>query len=526
MSTEIAKEAIKKDFFFGTGPATYGYVFSQYKPESFNQYMLWNLRFYQVKGIAFESLPTIGAVGIITLALVILSFIGVVAYNLSRDKERNKIYSLGLAIASLIFIIDLMMVRVDGGILILGIMACALTLVAVFIESETERKFLCLSLKASPKYALTLAFIFMVVSSGVAFLFVYLGKLFVADVYAGSALRQTAVSEEGSLASLGRAIQLYGKEGRYFSRIGQEYMFLANQEALKPDTERDVNKITNYLNLSIAASTTAKNLLPTDVFVVENLAQIYENSVLYVAGSVALAEENYKAAQALEPGNPLYNIKLGQLKLAYLGTKKEEAEKKQLVEETKNLFQKAVDLKNNYDIGWYNLFLAQEGLGNLDDAINSIVNAVKLKNGDVNYLFNLARVLQSRGKDQDNNDAEIIYKEIVKMDDKQINVHFNLGTLYEKMKRKDDAIAAYQKVLSLIPNDDQNKTVRDQLNKVISNVKAGIPNTPENIGITQPEPQPKAPENVTPESVPPVPGNLNPEPAPTPTPAPAPNPVE
>ena len=525
LSMEIAKNTLKSKFFFGTGPATYGYSFSLYKPKDFNLNQLYNLRFYQGKGLVFEALSTTGAAGTLAFALVVLSFISVVGYLLTREKERNKVYSLGLSMAALIFIIDMTSSRVESAVLILGVMISILALGCVLEESGSEEKSWRLSLKTSPKYALTLAFIFMVISAGVTFLFVYLGKLYVADVYAGMALRENTISEQGSITKLIRAVQLYNREGRYFSRVGQEYLYLANTEALKSNEERDVNKISAYLNSAILASVRAKELSPNDVFVVENLAQIYENSVLYVPNSVALAEENYKRALALEPENPLYLIKLGQIRLAYLINQKDDAEKKQTIQEAQDLFQQSIDRKINLDLGYYNLSIAQEALENIDGAIDNMGKAASLDRSSVDYLFNLGRLYQTRGKDDDNKMAEAIYKEILKTADNSFNVHFNLGRLYETMKQKDAAVAEYQKVLEIIPTDSSNKQVRDQLTKMISNIKAGIQNTPENLGLNTPETAPAPSAPVSPQSVPPTPGETVPQPAPQAGPQPVTNPA-
>ena len=474
MSWQIAKDSIKDNFFLGSGAASYGYDFSLHRPYEFNLNQLYNLRFYQGTGAIFEALSTIGALGTLALALVILSFISVVIYLLVARKEKNKIYSLGFVTASLIFLLSGMLARMEGSILILGILLSIVALSIVTRESEAEERFLNLSIKASPKYALTLAFIFMVVSAGVAYLFVFVGKVYVADVYAGSALRQTEVLENSSVAKMVRAANLNTKESKYYTSVGQQYMILANNEMLKGEADRNINKLQQYLNNSIMAATQGRDLAPNDVSTVEVLAQIYENAGAYVPDSLKLAEDTYKRALELEPNNPNFTLELGKVKISQATNAKTDDEKKQLIGQAKDLFQKSTDEKNNFAPGYYQLAITQAALGDVNSAIDSMQKAVQLDNSNIDYFFNLAKLYQQRGTGDDNKNAEAIFKQILGVNDKEINTHFSLAMLYEKMNENDKAISEYTRVMELLPAD--NKDVIDKIKTMISNVKNGVSN--------------------------------------------------
>ena len=487
LSYSIAKESLKEKFFLGAGPSQYGYAFSLHKPQYFNDNSLYNLRFYDGAGVIFESLSTIGALGTISLLLVLLTFLSVIIYLLSRDKEKNKIYSLGFVSAALIFLINALMIRMSGSTLLVGVILCILAIAVVLKESESEEKSFNLSLKASPKFALTLAFIFMVVATGVVFLFVFIGKVFVADMYIGSANREAVISEGGSVTKVLKAINLYGKEGRYYSRLAQEYLALVNQEIAKGESDRDLNKVQTYLNNSIGAANMGKNLMKQDVLAAEVSAQVYESAGVYVPDSLPLTEATYKRAQELEPENPNFFLKLGQIKEAMAATKKDEAEKKQLINEAGDLFQKSIDKKINFDAGYYNLALVKQALGDTEAAIENMQKAVTYNNKNANYFYGLAGLLQNRNSGDDMKNAEAIYKKILEVSPKEINVHLSLGTLYESLKRKQEAISEYQKVLDLLPVDF--KDARDKVSKMISNTQNGIPNNSGTLGLTAPATQ-------------------------------------
>lgn len=481
----IAKESLKDRFLIGSGPATYSYNFSLHKPQAFNLNSLYNLRFYQGTGVLSETASTLGAIGIFFLLILVLTYVGTQFYLLSRQKEKNKIYSLGVFSAASILLIDVLLTRVDGAVLGLAVMFFTLAFSTLLLESPESGKMIKLSLKASPKFALTLAFVFMAICAGVAYLFVYIGKVYAADVYAGSSARTIAKNEEKALTSLGKAVKFNQREAAYYIQAGQYYMSLANREAMKGEDARDLNKIQGYLNASIASAKIAKNMSNNDVSTVESLAVIYENAGLYVADSLSLAKENYERAQELEPHNPVYDIKLGQLKVAEAGKKKAADEKKQAVREAKDFFQKAVDEKNNYADAYYQLSLASEALEDLDGGIENIGKAIALNQQNANYLLVAGRMYQARGKEDDIKIAEQAYKGVVALNDKNINGHLYLGLFYEKNKNKDGAKAEYQKIVDLVQTNSngKNEELVAQLRKMIGNVERGVANTPESLGL-------------------------------------------
>lgn len=486
-SWNIAKESIKDNFILGSGPATYGYDFSLHRPQDFNLNNFYNLRFLEGTGIFFEAVPTIGSLGVIVMIIMILSFVSVEMYLMYREKEKNKLYSLGFFSATVILIIDSLGTKIEGTILMLAILLGILSVASIIFESETRQNYLSLSLKASPKFALALAFVFMVVSAGVAFLFVFLGKVYIADVYAGSANRTIGADQEMAVSKMGRAIGFYGKEGKYYAQLGQYYMIMANNEAMKGEKERDVSKIQQLLNYSIAATRQGTEITKNDVNSVEVLAQIYENAGLYVSDSLSLALDTYKRGLELEPHNPNFYLKIGQIQISQASLKKDEQERKKQVMEASDSFQSSIKEKNNFAPGYYQLSLAQDALKETDASIENATKAAQINPQNIDYLLNLARLYQSRGKDEDMKTAEQIYKAIITQNDKDINGHFYLGLLYDKMKRRNEAKDELRKVISLLPENSQD--TQKQIEKMIANIDAGIENTPQSLGLVQPENQ-------------------------------------
>jgi len=540
-SFEIAKESLKENFIVGSGPATYGYDFSLKKPQSFNESALSEIRFYR-SGLLFESISTLGALGTFFLIILALSFLGAQMYFSYIEKEKNKMYSLGFFSASSVLFFSTLFSRVSGPVLILSALVATVSLAVSFWESDTEKKEINLTLKSSPKYALAMAFVFMVVITGVAFLFAFLGKIYIADVYAGKGAREISKNPDQSFLYLQKAINLNRQEPKYYVQASQYYMALANDEASKDENSRDTVKIEEYLNNSIILGKKSVEMSKNDVETVESLALIYENAGLYVSDSLLSAQEQYNEAQKLEPHNPAYYLKLGLLEISQAVKKEKPEEKKQLLEEANKLFQKAIEKNKNYPEAYYQMALVHEALENFDQAIEAGEKAFRTNPKNSNYLLFLGRIFQKRNKDGDLDIAQRYYQAVVANNDKDVVGHFYLGLFWEKTKKMDEAKKEYQKVLSLFEeaakNGQGNKETEDKIREMISNVEKGVENTPESLGLIEKSAQPEKIETPINNSTAPTPpeGSDNPSlapqenptlaPAPEENPAPAPAPEE
>ncbi|MDD5626904.1 MAG: tetratricopeptide repeat protein [Patescibacteria group bacterium] len=79
LSLETTRHTLWHGFFnflFGSGPETFGYDFSSFRPASFNQNIIWNVRFDKANNTYLELLATSGALGALTYIVILLIFIG------------------------------------------------------------------------------------------------------------------------------------------------------------------------------------------------------------------------------------------------------------------------------------------------------------------------------------------------------------------------------------------------------------------------------------------------------------------
>lgn len=502
LSWDIAKEAAKSDFLTGSGAATYGYAFSLFRPQEFNSNALYTLRFYQGTGLVAEAIPTIGIIGTVLMLIIWFSFLSIGLYLLTLDKAKNKILSLGLWSASVMLFIAGFITPVNATLLIVGVLLASLALATILWESGSEERWLKLSFKATPKFALALAFVFMVVSAGVAFLFVFVGKVFVADLSAGRAARMTPPTVDGSIVKFSQAIRLYPQEGRYYTRLAQEHMALANAEGRKPANEREVDKIAFFVRESVAAGERSKQIMPNDVLTVEALGLIYENASLFATDALPKSQEMYTRATELEPQNPLFAIKQGQIRRLQGDGKEVGAERTALMTSARDFFQQSVDKKPDLAVAHYNLAVSYARLGDTEKAIVSTERATQLDRNNLAYQYNLGTLYQLRKAEGDLTRAENIYKAVLSRNERLIDVRLSLGLLYEAERKRDAALAEYEKILSYLPSEDGAtdavKQTRTQINTVIENLRSGKGNIPAENSL--PEPIPSTPSTANPSN--------------------------
>ena len=487
-SFQVAKESLRENFFLGVGPANYGYASSQYRSAEYNDGLLYAIRFYQGTGIFFESLTTIGLIGTALLLVLWLSYLSMGMYLLSSGKEKNKYLSLGFWTTSIMFFIAAFTTPLNGTLILIGTLLSTLALALLLKESHSEERYYSLSFKASPKYALALAFIFMLVSAGVAFLFVFIGKVYMADAAVGTAARMSAQApQKDSVALIGGAINKYPQEGRYYARLGQEQMsLLLDVEVKKSQDAQDKNVNSALYQQAIANIKQATLRMPNDVLSVETLGLAKEQGIPYVSDADATvllsdAFDAYKRASELEPVNPLLLIKQGQMKRLLADAKDpktDAAAQSALYEEAKGFFTQAIEKKPNLAAAHYNLALTEARLKDIDNAIKETTLALQYDKNNANFKYNLGIFYQVRDKGNDKELAEASFKDILKDNDKLVDVRLSLGLLYESWNKRDQALEQYRKILDLLPEDgnDVVQSTRKQVEKLISTLQSGKSN--------------------------------------------------
>lgn len=482
LSWQVAKAALPNEWLTGTGPANYGSAFSLYKPQEFNQNSLYYMRFGQTNNLFLEVLVTTGIVGFVLFTLIWLIFLGTGLYLLTyNSKETNKVLSLGLWAVVVLFVASSFLVILSGAMLLIFVPLLALAYAVLQKEAHAKEEHLSFSLQASPRYALALAFIFMVVSAGVVYVFIFLGKIYAADVKVLSAQKASQNNDhEAAIQDITRALTFYPSESRYYLRLGQEYMAIADVEVAAKGKDADANMVAGAVQQGLRAGEVAARLSGYDVVTVEGLALLYEGALRYASDAQTRTQELYARASSLDPLNPLYFVKQGTIKRE-LGDSKEGSERDALYKASLDLFDQAIAQKKDMGAAYYHKALVFSRMGDLDKAIENVRTAIQIEPKNASYLYALGALHELRNQEGDRDTAIDIYKSILSAAPNVIDVRLALALAYEKKGDRQMATDEYQKTVEIVEKSGQEgEKILPGVQKFLDTIKSGGSNIPTN----------------------------------------------
>lgn len=485
-SWDIAQKSLRENPIFGSGPSTFYYDFSKFKDPVFNLTPLWNVRFDSAHGAFFELLATVGVFG--TLSVIILALISLSLLFLALIKNTNEDNSIVLGLfSSLVMSVLFIFFFPHSNSLIICVMLIAIFAVSSALIMYGEKfKDIKLSFRASPKYALALASIFLCVSAGVVILFTMGLKMYLADSMAQKANKAENLNDK--IAKLNQAITLAPYQDRYYLNISNHYMALANQAALNG---RDQNDIVSSLRMAIDNGRKSIELGKNKAANTESLALIYENASFYTRGALEWAEDLYKTMADLDPNSPKPPLRVALINMARANAESDTDEKKYYIEEAIKNYDISISKKENLASAYYGKSIALEKLNNIDDAIEQLKKARLVDNNNIDYAFELGRLYFNRGvskfdlkqnatkqiaesevngststeqdisvqtqdpggqakRNSDLNEAERLFVAILMNNPNHANARYSLAVLYQKINEPEKAKTMVEALMNII----------------------------------------------------------------------------
>jgi len=500
-SMNIAKGAMLENPIFGSGPGTYYYDFSKFKEVNFNSSPLWNIRFESASGAVFEFLSTFGSLGSVAIIVAGLIALSIVFLTLIKNKERDVNSILLAAFASFASILLFAVLFAQDSSLVLVTVLISVFAVASALAIYPEKlKVVALTFRSSAKYALALAAIFLSVSACVVVLFTMGVKMYLADFYVEKALAMSDTNKK--LTYLEKAVSLAPYQDSYYLLIANSYMTLANQAATEG---KDQTTIGTDLSLAISKGQQAVNLSPNKAANNESMALIYENASFYARGVLDQADLLYKKEIELDPNNPVPNLRMALINMAKSNAEAKDEDKKYDVNEAIRRYDEAIAKKGDLAAAYYGKAIAYEKLGSIDSAIDQLKRANLASGNNVDYQFELGRMLFNRGVAQPNiaqnasqqiaekditpgqngandnlsvqpssnsgavitrnsdiSEAEQIFLNIIAANDKHANAIYSLAVLYQKVGDGANVKKMVGKLLEVVTDQATLDTIKQQ----------------------------------------------------------------
>lgn len=391
ISWKVSSRAFSDAPFLGTGPSTYLFNFTAYKPIEFNATKFWSFRFDTAYNEFLQVFGTLGLLGLLALVFFVAMVLSQGWRNLSvgqSEGSQDVIHVLIPALAvSAILSIVLMGIHVTS---LVSIVLTLLILAALMASQKSIRgnvSEFSMGIKASTsdnrQFDLLPIIIF------IAFLLVTIPVLYktfnvaAGDYYHRLALNAANKNGTQTYQHLQKAETLSPQIDLYRVDLAQTNFALANAIASQKGpnqaspggslTDQDKQTIATLLSQSISEGRAATALSPRNPGNWEILASIYRNITGVAQNALSFSLDAYGRAIQRDPMNPVLRLNVGGV---YYSLKNYDL--------AIRFFSDAANLKPDYANAYYNLSVALRDKGDLRSAQLAAEQVVSLLQKDTN----------------------------------------------------------------------------------------------------------------------------------------------
>lgn len=450
-------------FLFGTGPGTFVYAFSLFRPAELNQNSyFWSLRFDAPWSSLYAWVCEFGFFGTLSFLLILLlvlgSILSAILHIRSTFWKRTRLafetlsgneFSLGY----FVFMIGWILLTVAICIAIynfalwflwwtlLAFVVLGLSYIQPSLVKEQEKTF-----EINPQYVFVLSFFFLLLSAITIVGGVMWGKIIFAESFVFEGQKESS----NTVTFLNEALQLRPNSSEYLLLISQNLL----AESLS-FASTNPNRSAELLASAIDFARRARELDPNNVRVFDVLSTAYLQTLPYtnemsLQQSIVYATDAVDRAIQLEPTNPVFRAELG------------------LIQEFSNQFDQAqksyeasIALKSDYSQAYFDLARLYEKQNNIDMAIRTYEQYRVIDSGNSDVLYELGRLYYNRKHEGDDKKAEKLWILAVQIDPSSSNALYSLGLLYERRGENVLARQYLQRVKELNPgNKDIDKKLK------------------------------------------------------------------
>ena len=483
----IAIEGIKKDpvsGIVGTGPGTYLYNFSKFKPVEFNNSIFWSVRFDKAGSEIIEKISTIGILGTISYLLIIVLTIGMFLRTISFPFQKggrgnfDGAYLFSAWLSLLLF--QFLYLESTTIKFIFWMLTIALAVKYCSSRIQDTEKNIFWDIKIRRSNCIFYLSLLLVITAPIAASYYYQIRFYQAEtVYKNTifaydkAIKDTSLTKQDardildeSIESLKEVIEKNPYNGSYKFYLSDIYFnrlaIVIQEESEKNDEEKNNQIIAQEMKNVVDYAKNAADENPNNIFFQQRLGNIYAYmfSNIKIADADEWAIRKYNKAIGLEPSNPILHTELGKIFVSQYSESMAEDRINDAISE----FEKALELKSDYLDAGLQLGLAYEIKGDNKKAISQLNSFLESGTADVNLAFQLGRIYYNSGNI---NEAKNIFLEIARIQPNNSNARYSLGLIYEKEENNKEALREFEAVLFLNPDNQEVVEKIDDLKKLI-----------------------------------------------------------
>ena len=527
---DISKEVLKSGGIatdlFGSGPGTFTFDYGLYRGPVNNQNaiekLFWGVRFNQGFSFASTALATAGVLGVLALALLILSFLWQVfrksdllseapstgsgqapsassgqapsagaSTELSRMSSGQAPGNAGALRATFIsvvvyFFVSWFLYPANFSLLMFSFVALGLLMAANVAGGKMEER--NISLIASPQRTMIVSLLLIVLMIGSVSLLYVESQKYVASLYFSSGLKIFNANQnpDSALVRVGEAINLDPMVDDYQRAASQLFLVKTKntldslQSASSVAAEPLRADFQNNMARAVSFAQQAQILGPSESANWTNLGYVYENVLLFVDGAEGWMTMAYEKAVALEPQNPAPWSDLGRAYLAAadkIQTQLNQMSSAEKPDQTKidalkqkwnedvaksiDALSRAVQIKPDYSLAHLLLAQAYTRQGDIKNAIQKSFDYYSLNPTDAGAAFQLGFLFY---KDSQMANARAALERAVELSADYSNARYFLGLVYDTQGNKDMAKEQFAKIAELNPDNQEVKEILGNLN--------------------------------------------------------------
>ncbi|HSW87530.1 MAG TPA: O-antigen ligase family protein [Candidatus Saccharimonadales bacterium] len=391
ISWKISASAFRDMPFTGTGPATYLFNFTTYKPVEYNLLKFWNFSFDTASNEFLQVLATLGILGLLALASVcvvtlIISWKNLFTNNQEAHQDIAHLLQPALAISGVLSVILL----VIHATTLVSIVTTLFILAALMMSQKSIREKVMefsMGIKASTGdnrqfdlFPIIFFIIFLIAAIPVLYRTV---NVVAADHYHRLALQQANKNGTTTYGDLQKAEALNPVIDLYRVDMAQTNFALANALVAQKATGKDAKATTlstqekqtiqTLLSQAIDEGRASTVLSPRSSRNYEVLASIYKNITGVAQNALAFSLNSYGQAIQLDPMNPVLRLNVGGI---YYSVKNYDL--------AIRFFTDAANLKPDYTNAYFNLAIAYREKGDLQSAMIAANQLVSLLSDNQN----------------------------------------------------------------------------------------------------------------------------------------------
>lgn len=462
---ESALTSDTKNFLFGSGPGTFVYDFSLFRPQSLNQNSyFWSVRFDAPWSSLFSWVSEFGFVGTVGLLLIFLLILGSILSAILHIRSTfwkrakflmEKITFSDFRFEYFVFMIAWILLTVGICVSVytfalwfvwwtmLSFVVVGLSYIQPSLVREHEKTF-----EINPQYIFVFSFFFLLMSSATVVGGVLWGKVVMSEYLVFQAQKEPARAE-----ILFQSALLYQPQSSdILLLLARNYL----EESIQLSST-NAEESARLLSRAIDFARQARDVDPNTVRVYEVLSRAYLQTLPYTSElsrqqSLVWATDAINHAFALEPTNPTFYSQMGMLQ-EFSGQ----------LDAAKLSYQDAIRMKPDYPEGYFELSRLYEKQNDLNHAIDTYEQYLSFDRKNADVLYELGRLYYNRKTVGDEAKAEALWLSALEIAPNSSNTLYSLGLLYERHGGGERVLAKeyFKKVKALNPdNQDVDKKLQ------------------------------------------------------------------